>query len=58
MNYEWEIIAADEKDVLDEKVQCFVKNNCESYGEETHYSVANFQWESLITYVPKEEDAE
>lgn len=55
MNEEWEIIAADEKEVLDSKIDRFidgflVEAGYKLSGVETHYSIKNLQWEALITF--------
>lgn len=52
---EWEIIAADEKETLNEKEDHFIdvylqEEGYELKGVETHYSSRNLQWESLITF--------
>lgn len=52
---EWEIIAADEKEVLDGKLAYFVNiflkdGNYTRTGLEVHYSTKNLQWEALITF--------
>lgn len=55
---EWEIITADEKEVLNEKEDQFIdiylqEEGYELRGVETHYSCRNLQWESLITFVER-----
>ena len=51
---EWEIIVADEKDILDERVKTFINNIAEDgyywTNIQYHYSTRNFQWEALVMY--------
>lgn len=55
---EWEIIAHDEKNVMDEQVDYYIDHFLEEEGysllyTETHYSYKNFQWETLVTFTSK-----
>ena len=51
---EWEIIVADEKDILDERVKTFINNIAEDgyywTNVQYHYSTRNLQWEALVMY--------